>query len=151
MNTGGSAAARSRASAILLAMALCACVLVATARAHPVWRSAHVVGYSTKENLVGCRGYFASGERACGTACGHPWGYLHDWQYTVASNPRLHLSCGEKIRLCGAARCHDATVTDRTASVYDFEMTFTLSCATGGRCSYRGFADPRYVKWRRLG
>lgn len=123
--------------AIVFGGLLLAIVAVAVARAE-VWRRAYVTGYSTRENLTGC---YSPGR--CRTACG---GLLDDAGYTVAANPRLGLGCGRKIVVC-SRRCHRATVTDRTASYFDFELSYALACATG-RCGYPRFADPRSIRWR---
>jgi hypothetical protein len=148
----------SRLAAAALAVALLAVVAVAVARAaaprpDPAPVRAYVTGYSTRENLTGC---YAPGR--CRTACGT---LLDDRAYTVAANPRHGLACGARIVICGGpvsrtfprssgpTRCHRATVTDRTASSFDFELTIALACATGARCSYPAFASPRWVRWWR--
>jgi hypothetical protein len=137
-----------RLLALLLATAALAAAVASSPPADAAgrWRSAHVTAYSTRENLTGCRGYFRSGERACGTACPSPWGYLHDWQRTVAANPRLGLRCGARIVVCGT-RCSRATVTDSTASGFDMEFSYALAVATGAPRG-AGWDAPRYVRWR---
>jgi hypothetical protein len=137
-------------SVVLLAIMLLLVVgwAVATARAAS-WKRGYVTGYSTRENLTGC---YAPGR--CRTACGT---LLDDRAYTVAANPRHGLGCGQRIVVCGRSRafpgtrerCHRATVTDRTASYFDFELTIALACATGARCAYPAFADPRWITWRK--
>lgn len=94
------------------------------------------VGYWTHTWLTGC---VAPGR--CVMACG---GYLNDNNYTVATNPRWGLGCGQRLRIC-QKRCVIATVTDRTASFFDFEFTYALSLALGQPKS--NWAGPRTVRW----
>jgi len=105
------------------------------------WHKAYVTAYSTRENLTGC---YAPGK--CRTACGT---LLNDNKFTVAANPRWGLGCGQLIGVCGK-RCAIATVMDKTASYFDFEFTYALAVYTGAPRSYPGFADPRYVQWRKV-
>ena len=104
------------------------------------WNTAHVTGYSTRENLTGC---YAPGQ--CRTACGVN---LNDRKFWVAANPRWGLGCGQRIQVCGK-RCAIATVMDKTASHFDFEFTYALAVSTGAPNNYPGFANPRYIKWRK--
>jgi hypothetical protein len=97
------------------------------------------VGYWTHTWLTGC---VSRGK--CIMACG---GYLNDNRYTVAVNPRWHLGCGQRLRIC-YRRCVVAVVTDRTASRFDFEFTYALSLATGQPRS--NWAGPRTVRWQRV-
>ena len=105
------------------------------------YRAARVVGYSTHENLTGCYA-----PHRCRTACGHD---LNDNAYTVAANPRHGLGCGARIQLCRRPgyRCVTALVADRTASVFDFELTIALSRATGGG---RDWSGARILYWQRV-
>lgn len=120
--------------------ALVALVAVTEARARISWLRAYVTAYSTRENLTGCR--TTNGRRACWMACG---GVLRDSAFTVASNPRLGLRCGTRLEICGHG-CHYATVTDRTGSRFDMELSRALAIATGA--PRFAFDAPRMVVWR---
>ena len=113
------------------------------------WYRAYVTAYSTRENLTGC---YAPGQhwwqvRKCRTACGKN---LDDRKFWVAANPRWGLGCGQVLQICKDKRCVYAQVMDATASAFDFEFTYALAVATGAPRSYPGFADPRFVVWRKV-
>lgn len=114
-------------------------IFVPEARPADSYQRGVAVGYWTHTWLTGC---VAPGR--CVMACG---GYLDDSRFTVASNPKWHLGCGQRLRIC-YRRCVDAIVKDRTASIFDFEFTYALSLATGQPRS--NWAGPRTVRWRRI-
>ena len=126
---------------LVLSAALAFSPSAGAAEQHNPYRAAKVVGYSTHENLTGCYA-----PHRCHTACGRD---LNDNAYTVAANPRHGLGCGARIQLCRRPgyRCVTALVADRTASVFDFELTIALSKATGGG---RDWAGARTLYWRRV-
>ena len=134
---------------ILAAVAAVAIVIATKASAADPWKRAWVTGYSTRENLTGCYapGKYPWQQRLCRTACGKN---LDDRKYWVAANPRWGLGCGQVLQICKDKRCVYAQVMDATASAFDFEFTYALAVATGAPRSYPGFADPRFVVWRKV-
>ena len=128
---------------VLLAVAAAATAVALQAQAkNGPWHRAFVTGYSTRANLTGC---YAPGR--CRTACGVD---LDDSKFWVAANPRWGLGCGQVIQICVNRRCVYAQVMDKTASHFDFEFTYALAVMTGAPRSYPGFADPRWVVWRKV-
>jgi hypothetical protein len=115
-------------------------IVVSLVRAGDVeWHTGLVTAYSTRENLTGC-----TSPGVCHTACGS---LLNDRLFTVAANPRWGLGCGARIKFCFLDKCKIATVTDRTASYFDFEFTYALALATGQ--TNRTWDSPRRVRWQR--
>ena len=99
--------------------------MIAVLLAALTFQQATATAYSTREHLEGCQS-----PGRCRTACGS---WLDDRAFTVAANPRLNLGCGQRLIVCRPVPrlCHRATVTDRTASGFGFEVSVALAAATG--------------------
>jgi hypothetical protein len=116
---------------------------VDAARTH--WLPAHVTSYATWEPGLS---HF--------TACPSPYGRLDDYGYTVAVRYGIGLdgrgglpACGQHIYLTDGRRTHLATVTDRTLSRYDMELSYALSRVFGAPAQTSGWLTwSGHLRWR---